>query len=100
MRELNVTFRRDIEGFTEEALEHLLRYDWPGNIRELKNVLEAIFINTSSRRISFQDFPEQFRNKFQNGGSETPSELDSLISALLLPTGIRVWLLRSLNGPG
>jgi two-component system response regulator HydG/two-component system response regulator AtoC len=29
-----------------------------------------------------QDFPEQFRNKFQSGGSDTPSELDSMISAL------------------
>jgi DNA-binding NtrC family response regulator len=82
VRELNVTFRRQVEGFTEEALQHLLRYDWPGNIRELKNVLEAIFINTSSRRISLQDFPEQLRSKFQNGGNESPSELDSLISAL------------------
>ena len=82
VRELNVTFRRDVEGFTEEALEYLLRYDWPGNIRELRNVLEAIFINTSSRRISFQDFPEQFQNKFQGAGNKTPSELDSLLSAL------------------
>jgi transcriptional regulator with PAS, ATPase and Fis domain len=35
----------NIEGFTDEALELLLRHDWPGNIRELKNLLEAIFID-------------------------------------------------------
>jgi DNA-binding NtrC family response regulator len=82
VRELNVTFRRDVEGFTQEALEYLLCYDWPGNIRELKNLLEAIFINSSSRRISLQDFPEQFRSKFQNGASEFLSERDCLISTL------------------
>jgi DNA-binding NtrC family response regulator len=80
--ELNTTFRRNVEGFTDDALQHLLRYDWPGNIRELKNLLEATFIYTSSRRLSLRDFPEQFRNKFQNGGSGSPSELDRVISAL------------------
>src|SRR5262245_6905818 len=83
VRKLNVTFRRDVEGFTEEALQYLLGYDWPGNIRELRNLLEAIFINTAPRQISSQDFPHQFRSKFHNGGSEAPSELDCLVSALV-----------------
>jgi DNA-binding NtrC family response regulator len=83
VRGLNVTFRRDVEGFTEEALQYLLGYDWPGNIRELKNLLEETFINASPRQISLHDFPQQFRNKFQNGGSENSSELDCLISALV-----------------
>ena len=82
VRELNMAFRRNVEGFTDEALQHLLRYDWPGNIRELKNLLEATFIYTSSRRISLPDFPEQFRNKFRNGGNGSPSEIDRVISAL------------------
>ena len=31
-------------GLTDEALEKLLRYSWPGNIRELRNVLERAMI--------------------------------------------------------
>lgn len=38
---------RKIEGLTEAAQKRLLDYDWPGNIRELKNVIErAVVLNT------------------------------------------------------
>ena len=36
---LNLRFGRQVLGFTDEALEDLLHYDWPGNIRELFNLL-------------------------------------------------------------
>jgi transcriptional regulator of aroF, aroG, tyrA and aromatic amino acid transport len=31
---------RKVEGISEEALKKLMNYDWPGNIRELSNVIE------------------------------------------------------------
>jgi DNA-binding NtrC family response regulator len=33
-----------IEGFSDEAMETLIRYDWPGNVRQLKNVVERLVI--------------------------------------------------------
>jgi len=33
-----------IEGFTEEALDVLVNYDWPGNVRQLKNTIERLVI--------------------------------------------------------
>ncbi|MDO8282729.1 MAG: sigma-54 dependent transcriptional regulator [Thermodesulfovibrionia bacterium] len=36
--------RRNITGISKEAQELLLNYNWPGNIRELKNVVERVFI--------------------------------------------------------
>ncbi|UCH96200.1 MAG: sigma-54-dependent Fis family transcriptional regulator, partial [Candidatus Aminicenantes bacterium] len=51
----NKKFSRDIDGFEREALELLINYPWPGNIRELENVVErsvalekALFITTKS----------------------------------------------------
>lgn len=38
----NQAFRKKIQGFTKEALECLVDYDWPGNIRELKNIIERL----------------------------------------------------------
>lgn len=41
-----------------EALEALLRYDWPGNIRELANVLERAQILAEDHHITLDDLPE------------------------------------------
>jgi two-component system NtrC family response regulator len=35
---------RRIQGFTDEALQLLIDYDWPGNVRQLKNVVERLVI--------------------------------------------------------
>ncbi len=40
LRRLAADLKRPVEGISPEALEALTRHDWPGNIRELENVLE------------------------------------------------------------
>jgi two-component system, NtrC family, response regulator HydG len=42
---------------SDEAMTLLLRYDWPGNIRELQNALEQALIQDSDRLITPQDLP-------------------------------------------
>ncbi len=40
-----------------KALETLERYDWPGNIRELKNIVERLIIMSSGEEIQLSDIP-------------------------------------------
>lgn len=40
-----------------EALEQLVRYPWPGNIRELQNVIERMFALSRSNEITLADLP-------------------------------------------
>jgi DNA-binding NtrC family response regulator len=44
VRLFNAQFRRSFAGFTPAAKEALLRYPWPGNIREMRNVLERTIL--------------------------------------------------------
>ena len=44
--------------FTEEAKNHLVRYDWPGNIRELRNVIERMVIMCPNDVITPNYLPE------------------------------------------
>ena len=49
--------RRELLGFTEQAIECLQRYHWPGNVRELENVVERAVVLTKSRQIDVEDLP-------------------------------------------
>jgi DNA-binding NtrC family response regulator len=44
LRKFNERMRKNISGFSPEALESLANYDWPGNVRELSNVVERMVI--------------------------------------------------------
>ncbi len=47
---------------SEDALKILLRYDWPGNIRELQNCCERLQILSEGHTILPNDLPENIRN--------------------------------------
>ncbi len=47
---------------SEEAMKILMRYDWPGNIRELQNVCERLQILAEGQTIMPGDLPEHIRN--------------------------------------
>jgi two-component system, NtrC family, response regulator HydG len=49
--------RKDIKGIHPEALNLLMQYDWPGNIRELENTVERAVILCLGEQISPQDLP-------------------------------------------
>ncbi|MFH1985182.1 MAG: sigma 54-interacting transcriptional regulator [Pseudomonadota bacterium] len=43
VKQLSTMTEKDIHGLTKEALQYLMAYRWPGNIRELKSALEYAF---------------------------------------------------------
>ncbi|HEY1078641.1 MAG TPA: sigma-54 dependent transcriptional regulator [Bdellovibrio sp.] len=52
---------RVINGITAEALDMLKSYRWPGNIRELENMIERAFIVENSHDITVDSLPESIR---------------------------------------
>jgi two-component system response regulator HydG len=52
---------REVEGFSEEAMEALLRYPWPGNVRELENMIERLAVLCRAKVIELRDLPEPVR---------------------------------------
>ncbi|WP_022669361.1 sigma-54 interaction domain-containing protein [Desulfospira joergensenii] len=51
---------KNISRFSKEALNALCAYQWPGNIRELMNVIERAVLLCSSGMISLADLPQSF----------------------------------------
>ncbi|MFX0201752.1 MAG: sigma-54-dependent transcriptional regulator [Candidatus Hodarchaeota archaeon] len=81
--EFNLQFGENIRGFTGEAITAILQYDWPGNIRELKNLLEATFINRPSGEITFLDLPKDFQLRIKGKEKGQENEREQILSALL-----------------
>jgi DNA-binding NtrC family response regulator len=80
-QKLNRQFGKKVEGFAPDAVIALVDYSWPGNIRELKNRLEAAFIG-AGRKIALENFPEFFRKQLQEDKDLSQDERSRLIAAL------------------
>ncbi len=52
-----------IDGLTPEALSLLMAHDWPGNIRELENVIERAFITCRGGSIQIGHLPEELSGR-------------------------------------
>lgn len=52
-----------INGFTPEASEILIKYEWKGNVRELANVVERAVILTQDQLIGVENLPPDFRGE-------------------------------------
>jgi transcriptional regulator with PAS, ATPase and Fis domain len=58
LNKFNISFNKKILGFSERAMEALNRYPWPGNIRELENLIERIVVLSSGDlSIDLKDIP-------------------------------------------
>ena len=58
IQKLNALHNRDIKYMDQTALTLLMAYDFPGNIRELENIMEYIFVICTEDRISTEHLPD------------------------------------------
>src|SRR5215207_9977542 len=57
LRRYNSRFRKQIQGIADSTMEMLQKYWWPGNIRELENLIERLVAVSDKDFISEEDLP-------------------------------------------
>lgn len=64
VRKFNQEYGRNVDEISEEALNHLKKYDWPGNVRELQNFIGRTLVNIKyqERVILKKHLPKFFDN--------------------------------------
>lgn len=54
---------KKITGFSPEAMDAMLKYDWPGNVREVENVIKRLTILCDDEVVTVDDLPEHIPHK-------------------------------------
>jgi two-component system response regulator AtoC len=73
----NKRLSKSVKGITDEARAWLAAYAWPGNIRELENVIERTLLFAEGDLIDVKDLPEDLRHPEAKGASLGPRALRS-----------------------
>lgn len=92
LKNANGELGKNIEGFVPEVEKVFLDYNWPGNLREMNNVIKRAALLTNKELITLETLPQEiiFQSKFnlveeskENGVAIAPKDLPDLKSAAL-----------------
>ena len=61
LREFNIENKKNIKGFDKTSKSAMIKYSWPGNIRELKNAVESAVVMCTGDEIKMEDLPRALR---------------------------------------
>lgn len=67
-----------IEGFSDDALETLMNYEWPGNVRQLKNVIERLVIMADEPMLDTLCLSDQLPMNGFGKGDRIPETIEEL----------------------
>jgi len=81
IRKFSAELKKKIDGLEPDAQKLLMRYNWPGNIRELENAIERAMLLADGTHISMEDL-----RLGDTGAAGSPRESASIIK--IPPTGI------------
>jgi two-component system, NtrC family, response regulator AtoC len=97
LQQFNQELRKKFTGFTPGAAELLQHYPWPGNIRELKNVIERTMILSAEGDIDANALPEEIRDHIRSIRREEQKAADFSSDLDVSPTGRQLVSLRELE---
>jgi DNA-binding NtrC family response regulator len=85
LAELCTTAGRTVLRISEAVAEELERYNWPGNLRELRNVLEFTVHASEGDTITLADLPPWFQSGLERGQQQVADEDDRYFGVAEMP---------------
>ena len=72
LRRFNIENEKNITGFDNRSKSAMIKYNWPGNIRELKNCVESAVVMCTGTQIKIEDLPNSVRAKSEEHTIQIP----------------------------
>jgi len=66
IQDLNRKYSKGVTSISQEVKQFMLSYEFPGNIRELQNIIESAFVSCESDIIQIADLPAEYGKFFKN----------------------------------
>ena len=93
LAKFNERLKKQVSGVEQEALDILASYGWPGNIRELENVMERAVLFCDGQKLRVEDLPGELRggasSSSVSGGSVAPPASDPTSVPLSAEGGLK-----------
>jgi transcriptional regulator with PAS, ATPase and Fis domain len=77
IEKFNAMKGKDIEGVSQDVLDILMRYDFPGNVRELENIIEYTFVLCRGRMIEVQHLPNELQAEMLTRTKTAPEDINN-----------------------
>ena len=89
MAEFSAANGRNVTGIEPRALKALENYSWPGNVRQLRNIIEKMVILANGNRLTPEDLPCEITDAaaVEAKGSETDRSVPGKTAAQTVPAG-------------
>ena len=59
LKDLSMRTGKEVQGFSRRARHALIEYDWPGNIRQLRNAVERMLVLDTDGLLDVNDLPDE-----------------------------------------
>jgi two-component system response regulator HydG len=77
---------KEVKGFTQEALEVMLQYPWPRNVRQLENAIERAVVLTRGEMIAPEDLPPEILKALEMPTAQEAALMDEKTISISLGT--------------
>lgn len=81
-------YQKDRVTVSDDAMQLLMSHEWPGNVRQLKNLIERMFLMASGPVINLDDFPEDFVRGASDPRAPASHEAVPMSYHSVLPGGV------------
>ena len=84
LKKYNVKHKKNVKGLSREARDILVKYDYPGNVRELENIVERAIVLTRSDHLTSKDLPNLSEQATAGGDGSIRGTVESIEKAMII----------------